>query len=147
MPSKQGGGIFFHFPVWNAAGAAGALEPLVPEPSGGAAVPGVVDHESAVAVGGDPGLPAHLFDGADAVQHPLPGRPQLDLVDQPEELDPFPVKPFLGWFCLFAHCIFPTHRRGAEDAEIKILKRISRRNFFYTIMVLYGKTIFNLWFN
>lgn len=106
MPSKHGGRILFQFPVRNAACTARTFEPLVPEPPGGTAVPRVVDHKSAVAVRRDPGLFAHFFDGPDAVQHPLSGRPQLDLVDQPEQLDAFPVESLLRCFCLFAHRLF-----------------------------------------
>ena len=103
MPAKHGGGIFFQLPVWNAACAARALEPFVPEPPGGAAVSGVVDHKNTVAVGGDSGLISHLFNGPDTVQHSLAGWPQFDLVNQPEQLHPFPVIPLLRGFRLFAH--------------------------------------------
>ena len=106
VPAKHGNGIFLQLPVRNAAGTARSFEPFVSEPPGGTAVAGVVDHESAVAVGRDPGLVAHLFDGANTVQHALARRPQLDLVDQAEQLDPFPEKAFLRGFWLFAHCFF-----------------------------------------
>jgi hypothetical protein len=40
------------------------------------------------------------------VQHSLAGRPQFDLVNQPEQLHPFPVIPLLRGFRLFAHFNF-----------------------------------------
>ena len=106
VPAKHGGGIFFQLPVRNTARAARSFEPFVPQPPCSTAVAGIVDHKGAVAVGRDPGLVAHLFDGADTVQHALTGWPQFDLVDQPEQLNPFPVEAFLRGFWLFGHFVF-----------------------------------------
>ena len=104
VPAKHGSRIFFQFPVRDTAGTARSFEPFVPEPPGGAAVSGVVDHKNTVAVGGNSGLVAHLFNGPDTVQHSLAGWPQFDLVNQPEQLHPFPVITLLRGFRLFAHC-------------------------------------------
>jgi len=106
VTAKHGGGIFFQLPVWNTACFARSFKPFVPEPPGGTAVAGVVDHKGTVAVGRNPGLVAHFLDGTDTVQYALTGRPQFDLVNQPEKLDPFSVKAFLWGFWLFAQCIF-----------------------------------------
>ena len=117
VPAKQGGGIFFHLPVRDATGTARSFEPLVPEPPGSPAVPGVVDHEGPVAVGCDPGLITHLFDGADAMQHPPARWPQLDLFDQPEQLDPLSIEAFLRGFGLFAHSILFYSPSAALEAR------------------------------
>jgi len=103
VTAKHGGGIFFQFPVWNTARVARSFKPFVPEPPGGTAVAGVVDHKGTVAVGRNPGLVAHFLDGTDTVQHSLAGRPQFDLVNQPEKLDSFSVEAFLRGFGLFGH--------------------------------------------
>jgi len=83
--------IFGEFPVGNTANTAGSLEPLVSQPAGGSAVSGIGNHESLVAMGRNPGLVAHDLDCLDSVQQPPARRPELDLVDQSKDLDPFSI--------------------------------------------------------
>jgi hypothetical protein len=82
-------------PLRYAAGRAGVLIPFVPEPSHGTTVPGVPHHEAFIAMRGDQDmLPVDPLQGLDAVEHALPGRPQLDLIDDPEQIDLLAVIPF-----------------------------------------------------
>ncbi len=92
MPPELRGGIFFELPLGQAAVRADPFEPFVAQPSCGPAVSGVVDHEGLVAVGGDAGLIAHGFDNPDAVQQAFARRPDLDFIDQPEQLHPLAVE-------------------------------------------------------
>jgi len=100
MPAEMGRCIFFQLPLGHTAGRANPFKPLVAKPSRSPAVSGVADHESFVAVGGDPGLIAHGFNRLDAVKQPFARRPDLDFCDQPEQLHPFSVKASLGRFGL-----------------------------------------------
>ena len=59
--------------------------PLVAQPARGAARLGVVHHHVLVAVGDDDGVLAALLELLDAVQDAAPRRPQLHLLDEPEE--------------------------------------------------------------
>lgn len=101
MPLETGRGILGQLPVRDPALRAGLAEPLIPEPAGGPAVPGVVDQKDPVAVGGDPGLISDLFYRSDPVQDTLPGGPELDFINEIEELDPFPVVSRVR--CFLAH--------------------------------------------
>ena len=96
MPPEMRRGIFLQFPLGYAAGRTNPFEPFVAKPSCGPAVSGVVHHEGFVAVGGDPGLFTHGFDGLDTVQQPFTGRPDLDFFDEPEQFHPFAVEASLG---------------------------------------------------
>ena len=101
MPLESGRGILGQLPVRDPAFRAGFPEPLVPEPTGGPAVSGVVDQKDPVAVGGDPGLIPGLFYRSDPVQDPFPGGPELDFLNEIEELDSFPIVSLVR--CFLAH--------------------------------------------
>ena len=96
MAPEMRGGVFFQLPLGHAAGRADPFEPFVTQPSCRPAVSGVVDHEGFIAVGGNAGLVTRDFDGLDAVQQPFARRPDLDLVDQPEQRHPFAIEASLG---------------------------------------------------
>jgi len=51
-------------------------------------------------VGGNLSHVALFLDGFDAMQNSFAGRPQLDLIDQPKQLDAFAIVSF-GWFFYF----------------------------------------------
>ena len=74
------------------------MKPLVAQPAGGPAVPGIIDHESFVAVGGNSGLTTYLFNGPDTVQRAGARRPQLDFVNKPEQFHAFTIVSFNGFF-------------------------------------------------
>ena len=75
MAIESGGIVFFQFPFWHAALRAYTTEQLVSQPSGRPAVPGVVYDEFFITVSGDPGLVSQFFNGTNAMQNALPGRP------------------------------------------------------------------------
>ncbi len=67
--------IFFQLPLRYAANPANAFKPFISKPAGGAAIPGIVDDESFIAVGGDFGLVSDLANDFDAVQYAFSRRP------------------------------------------------------------------------
>ena len=82
MALELGGRIFLQFPLRYAAYAADPLKPLVPEPADGPAVPGIIDDECFIAMGGDFGLISDRADGFNAMQYAFSGRPQFDFINQ-----------------------------------------------------------------
>ena len=97
MTSELCGRIFFEFPLRDTACAAGTIEPFVAKPSCCTAISGIVHHKYFITMGRDTRLVTHDFDGFDTVKETASGGPDLYLLDQAEQLDPFAVKSF-GWF-------------------------------------------------
>ena len=91
MAFETGGRIFFQFPVRNTAVATNAMEPLVAQPAGRAAVAGVVDREGFITVGCDAGLISRYDHGLDAMEQSPSRGPQLDFSDQPKKLHPLSI--------------------------------------------------------
>ena len=80
--------VFFDLPLRDAALWAASGIPLIPKPAGSAAPPGMPYDERDVAVCRDFGqdsLDSKIFD---TVQRSASGRPELDFIDQDEEIDP-----------------------------------------------------------
>ena len=91
MAFEVSGTVFFKLPLGHPTGTADTLEPLIAQPSGGAAVTRIVDPERFVAMGGEQGNVPGFFYGLDAVQSAFAGRPDLDLVNETEKFHPLAV--------------------------------------------------------
>ena len=103
MTPETGGCVFFKLPLGHPADGTDPLKPFVSQPAGGAAVPGIVDHNGFVAVGGYPGHGALEFNGFNPVQKAFPRWPQLDLVNEPEKFRAFAVVSFGRFFVFGCH--------------------------------------------
>ena len=71
MPSELGYRIFFKFPVRDSTGFADTVEPLVSDPSGSPAVPGVVCQKCFIAVGCNDGICIMFFNIFYAMENPF----------------------------------------------------------------------------
>ena len=100
-----GGRIFGYFPVGNTADPAGPSKPFISEPAGRPAVSGIGNQKYPVAMGCNPGLIADDINSLDSMQQPPTRGPELNFLNQPKKLNPFPIVA-LAWrfnFCLFSH--------------------------------------------
>ena len=59
------------------------MKPLVSNPSGSPAVPGVVGQKCLIAVCGDDGIGVMLFYNSNAMENSFSGWPQFDFVNEP----------------------------------------------------------------
>ena len=117
MTAKFGGIVFFQLPVRDSALGTDGDKPLVAQPSSGPGVQGVADDEFLVAMGGESGLVAHDLNGANAVELPLAGGPEFDLIDEIEKRCPFSVKSLFYRCCLlFCHWCILTWRIGCTPS-------------------------------
>ena len=104
MSFKNGGCIFFHLPIGNAAGPANAPKPFVSEPASRPAVSGVFYHKGFVTVRRDPGLISHSVNCLDPMQQPFAGRPEFYFLNQSKQFNPFAIESFSGLFSWFILC-------------------------------------------